>query len=328
MTSGFGTRLGLLALMGTLLFGLQAEGDVLGLVSEDYGGSLSNGCDYDWWYGCSVTSAGMLMGYYDRNGYGGLLYPDLVPGGVAEATAWSAWPDGQLARTAMASTGHQTDFYSAGTYGTNTGGGPGHGYGDSGDDLAGPHHSFDCLADFMGTSQDSYDGVNLNNVNGATSFWYSADGSRLTYTAIEAAGKQHYHDSGMYGMYEYVDYSGYDVSQLYNQYTDNYKTAGFTFDEYKAEIDAGRPVLIHVEGHTMFGYGYDDSGGQGLVTLNDTWTSGPHSMTWGGDYSGLGMRGVTVLELTGGVPEPGTLVGLVSMIPVGLAFYWRRRRKP
>ena len=30
--------------------------------------------NYDWWYGCSPTSAGMLMGYYDNNGYAGLNY--------------------------------------------------------------------------------------------------------------------------------------------------------------------------------------------------------------------------------------------------------------
>ena len=27
--------------------------------------------DYEWWYGCSPTAAGMLMGHYDINGYGG-----------------------------------------------------------------------------------------------------------------------------------------------------------------------------------------------------------------------------------------------------------------
>lgn len=76
----------------------------------------------------------------------------------------------------------------------------------------------------------------------------------------------------------------------------------------------------------MLGYGYNDTGQQ--VTLHDTWTSGPHYMTWGGSYSGDEMIMVTVLELTGGevVPEPTMLVGLASMIPAGL-FLWRRRRR-
>ena len=67
---------------------------------------------------------------------------------------------------------------------------------------------------------------------------------------------------------------------------------GFTFAQYKAEIDAGRPVLIHVEGHTMVGLGYDDTGS--TVYLHDTWDYATHSMTWGGTYSGMQQWGVTV----------------------------------
>ena len=39
---------------------------------------------YVWWYGCAPTSAGMMMGYYDQKGYGGLSYGNLVSGGTAE----------------------------------------------------------------------------------------------------------------------------------------------------------------------------------------------------------------------------------------------------
>jgi hypothetical protein len=153
----------------------------------------------------------------------------------------------------------------------------------------------------------------------------------MTYTGIYELGASTYNDSGMYGIYEYVDYSGYDVTQLYNQLTDNDHygnglSDSFTFEDYKNEIDAGRVVMVHIEGHSMLGYGYNDTGQ--LVTLHDTWTLGSHSMTWGGSYSGDEMTMVTVLELTGGevVPEPTMLVGLASMIPVGL-FLWRRRRR-
>ena len=45
---------------------------------------------YDWWYGCSPTSAGMMMGYYDIHGYAGQSYANLVPGGTAEN---STFPD-------------------------------------------------------------------------------------------------------------------------------------------------------------------------------------------------------------------------------------------
>lgn len=73
---------------------------------------------------------------------------------------------------------------------------------------------------------------------------------------------------------------GYTVTSCYNQYTDNYAEGGFTFDQYKAEIDAGRPVMIHLRGHTIVGVGYDDS--DQTVYLNDTWDYNTHTMTWGG----------------------------------------------
>ncbi len=322
MTDGFGARLALLAVVGVLLFGFQAEANVVSIVRDTYGVDLSNGGDYDWWYGCSPTSAGMMMGYYDRNGYGGLGYSNLVPGGVAEPETFVGPPTGwaALANNAIASSRHVSDYYSGG-------------YGASGDDVAGaPTGPLNCLADFMGTSQDSYLGYTLNNSNGATTWWYWSDGSKYTSADVYAGGPAKYHDSGMYGILEYVQYSGYDTTQLYNQRTDNMGlTYGFSFDDYKAEIDAGRVVLIHVTGHTMLGYGYNDTGNQ--VTLYDTWDPGPHYMTWGDAYVNpyydpLGMRGVTVLELTGGevVPEPTMLVGLASMIPAGL-FLWRRRRR-
>ena len=34
-------------------------------VSHLQGGSLTNTSNYDGWYGCAPTSAGMMMGYYD-----------------------------------------------------------------------------------------------------------------------------------------------------------------------------------------------------------------------------------------------------------------------
>jgi len=41
------------------------------------------------------------------------------------------------------------------------------GYGAKGDDVDPPYHNFNCLADFMGTSQDS-----VGNSNGAMTFYF------------------------------------------------------------------------------------------------------------------------------------------------------------
>jgi len=80
-----------------------------------------------------------------------------------------------------------------------------------------------------------------------------------------------------------------------------------------AEIDAGRPVMIQVSGHSMFGYGYGENS---TVYLYDTWTPGPHTMTWGGSYSGLMHYGVMVLTP---VPVPAAvLLGILGLSVVGI----------
>jgi hypothetical protein len=285
--------LSLALFFGTSIIACRVEGAV-----------LSNAPAYDWWYGCSPTSAGMMMGYYDINGYGGLRYDNLIPGGPAELSTFGN--SSALANQIIASSGHITDFYG--------GESPSDGLNKSGDDLAAPYHSFDSLADFMGTSQDS-----VGNSNGATTFWNFTDGSRLNYSDIASYGLNDY--SGMYGIYEYVTYAGYGVSTLYNQYTDNYKAGGFSLSDYQNEIDHGRVVMLQVTGHTLFGYGYEGD----TIYFHDTWHDDPHTMTWGTSYSGMDLYGVTVMELTGGtpVPEPGISILLGAGL-LGFAAYRRR----
>jgi len=307
-----------LAVMAAMLFlpvGVQAavvgsfDFDDKSVTGYSENGLLADTPDYDWWYGCSPTSAGMLMGYYDIHGYNGLRYDNLVAGGLAEFSTYGLDPWDALAHHAIASQGHVADFYSGG-------------YGASDDDLAGPFHQFNSLADFMGTSQDS-----AGNSNGSTTFWYYSDGSRLYAEEIYLSGSSYYDSSGMYGLWEYFQYSGYgdpdpyatDVN-LFNQYTDNVGlTYGFTFADYMAEIDSGRVVMLHVEGHSMLGYGYNPDG---TIVLYDTWNPGLHTMAWGGSYSGRELYGVTVFEPFGGteaaVPVPAAVWLLASGL-IGLA---------
>jgi len=247
---------------------------------------LANVPAFDWSYGCSPTSAAMISGYYDRTGYS-YMYTGPTNGGVMpmDNSAWGAGEcplsathigyDGRTIR------GHVEDYWIS--------------YGDPGPDpfiIGGwPEHTYgECLADYMGSNQSTY-GLG----DGGTWFWNYTDGSPLHYWEMPGYGLADY--SGMYGIYEFCDARGYAVDELYNQYILGWAspTNGFTYDQYKAEIDAGRPVMIHLRGHTVVGLGYDDSAN--LMYIHNTWWYGTETMTWGEPYYGLDHYGVTVVQL-------------------------------
>lgn len=290
------------------LFGVSsAIAAALPLSNHGEGSVLNNVPDYDWWYGCSPTSAGMMMAYYDINGYDGLLYDNLIPGGKAESSTFPSMP-GQwdyLAQAAIASPGHVRDFYFSGDN-------------RYGDDVGGTRHDFDSLADFMGTSQDS-----AGNANGWTTFWFYDGGFPVHAADIYAEGACYYESDGMFGMWEYFNYAGYGNGtpdgNFFSQYTDTHiGSNGFSFADYMAEIDEGRVVMIHVDEHSMLGYGYDET--DDTMYLYDTWSAGPHTMSWG-SYNGLQLYGVTCFTPTGGTsptPEPSTMLllgfGLISLV--------------
>ena len=265
--------------------------------------------DYNWWYGCSPTAAGMMMGYYDVNGYKGKSYSNLVPGGKAENETFSGRG---LVNDIIASQGHINDFYQGG-------------YQASGDDLPQPWHDFDSLADFMGTSQDAF-GLD----NGATNFRFNAYGKETTReTLLYFRGIDNQFNDGMLGMCDYIEHAGYKVNEAFNQLTDVYSSyGGFTFDDYIAEIDAGRPMILHVGdtsiGHSIYGYGYDYETGE--ILFHDTWTLGEKRFQWDGTYmTGYGewkLHSVSGIELAP-VPVPSSV--LLSSFGLSI-FGWLRRR--
>ena len=251
-----------------------------------------------WTYGCSATSAGMLFGYYDRTGYpnmytgptnGGLCpLSDLGQGidspieGACSIIATQNGFDGRQTN------GHVDDYWID--------------YEHEGPDpwkSGGIEHEWgDCTADYMGTNQWKWDfnldGTMDSNVDGATTYYYNTDGSIL-YDPIMGEQYGSPQTTLCHGIRLFAESRGYSVVSNYNQQTDNINSNGFSFNDYKAEINAFRPVLIHVQGHTMIGVGYDPE--TETIYLHDTWDNNVHSMIWGGSYASRELQAVTVFVL-------------------------------
>jgi len=252
--------------------------------------TLSNVPAFYWSYGCSATSAAMLFGYYDRIGYSN-IYTGSTNGGIMPldnstwgTTAYSSVTCGECPICAThdgidgrSGRGHVDDYWID--------------YDNMGPDPyqtnGWTEHSSDCTADFMGTNQAKY-----NNPDGATSFYYYMSGDPLY--DYDPSGDR----DGCHGLRLFAQSRGYTVLANYNQVIYEEATEsgkGFTYANFQSEIDAGRPVLIHVVGHTMLGYGYDTS--SNTIYIHDTWDYSNHSMTWDGTYDGMQHYGVTVFQM-------------------------------
>ena len=250
---------------------------------------------YDWVYGCSAVSGAMIAAYYDRNGYPN-LYTGPTNSGVApmDSSSWGSFSDGDETyplnpiiasrngldgRTSRGSIDNYWNYYGSTSdpYVTN----------------GWPQHTWTTIGDYMKTSQAAYE-----NSDGSTSFYnYTSSSLQLTCDELEDAG---YTRDGNFGRSQFYKAMGYTVEQCYNQRTDNKISGAFSFNDFKAQIDNGDPVMIHVVGHTMVGVGYDDS--SNTIYLHDTWDYSTHSMTWGGSYYGMEMNSVSILTLASSSP--------------------------
>jgi Peptidase_C39 like family len=263
---------------------------------------------FNWVFGCSSVSGAMIAGYYDRNGYPN-IYTGPTNGGLMPLnnSYWPTWSDGfstypnlplaasrqgidgRVARGSLDDYWVQYNSDSADPYLTN--GWSQHSWGDA-------------IGDYMKTSQSAY-----NNTDGATIF-YNLSGTSEPLTCAVMASYGISDEDGTYGRKLFYEARGYTVTDCYNQKTDNTVSGGFNFDQYKAEIDAGRPVMLNLEGHTIVGVGYDDS--TRTVYIHDTWDYSTHSMPWGGSYSGMQLLSVSIVNLQAVTP---TLTGLTISGP-------------
>jgi len=247
---------------------------------------------YSWVFGCSSVSGGMIAGYYDRSGWP-QMYLGPTDGGVMplDNSSWPRWTDvsgtsypscplvaskngvdGRTTRGSIDDYWIQYGSTDADPYITN--GWTQHSWGEA-------------IGDYMKTSQSAY-----GNVDGSTTFWGYTDGSKLTCDEMVAYG---FTNDGTVGRRLFYQAKGYTVTDCYSQRTDNIAAGGFSYQQFKAEIDAGRPVMLNLAGHTIVGVGYDDA--SSLVYIHDTWDYQTHTMTWGTSYVGLELRAVSIVNL-------------------------------
>ena len=242
---------------------------------------------FDWSFGCSATAAAMIAGYYDRAGYEN-MYTGPTNDGIMPLDN-TCWPDtiinGQLRHQCPLSAtsmgldgrttfGHVDDYW--------------YYYGSSMDPYFNnwDQHTYgDCTADFMGTNQYQ----NWRMIDAATYFYFDLSGAPVyDYTDCEPLNKD-----GCHGFKEFIESRDYHIlpygnySQTIHGYQGNIQ--GFTYDQFKSEIDAGRPVIIQITGHSMVGFGYNDDE-ENLVYIHDTWDHEMHTMVWGGIYGTYNME--------------------------------------
>jgi len=257
-------------------------------------GIIANFPSYSWVFGCSAVSGAMIAAYYDRG-----LYPNMytgpTSGGVMPITdtSWPTWSDGydtypnnpliasHNGIDGRTSKGSIDDYWIQ--YGSSTqdpyitGGWTQHSWGTA-------------IGDYMKTSQSAYD-----NTDGSTTFYnWTYSPNKLTCVDMVTNDISQY--DGTYGRKLFYEARGYTVTDCYNQKTDN-NGGGFTLANFKAEIDAGHPVLLNLAGHSIVGYGYNGS----TIYIRDTWDSDPsqtYTMTWGGSYSGMSLLSVSVVHLS------------------------------
>jgi YD repeat-containing protein len=251
---------------------------------------------FSWLYGCAAVSGAMIAGYYDRNGYPN-MYSGPTNGGVMpiDNSSWPSWSDGSVT--------YPSNPLVASRNGVD--GWEGHGSIDDSwvsylSSAADPYitnswtqHTFNsAIGDYMWTSQSAF-----GNVDGSTRFWnYNDYNGQLSCNILES----NLWADGTLGRKHFYEARGYTVTDCYNQKTDNTVAGGFSYAQFMAEIDAGRPVLLNLAGHSIVGVGYDAS--TNLVYIHDTWDYSTHSMTWGGSYSGMLLQSVSIVNLASNEP--------------------------
>jgi hypothetical protein len=273
----------------------------------------------EYMFGCTPTAVAMVLGYYDLYGYRGTGLPDMIEGEVdskSRGTDGNAYNmnafDTALGR-ATATESFVSRFHSSGGKETT----PSHElkYAFKSDRKTMNTDVWDCIADYLGTGQYWRGNDNLS-----TSITYCSleelydDDSTFEITAGSTTRTVRHIDTSMlYGLDLYVQSRGYAMDyEITGSYLVDVAGGSFTFADYMREIDAGRPVLISIQGHSMTGYGYNADTEE--IIFDDCYVSG-RRMTWGGTYrfdkADRKLQAVTVI----GINVNGSVDPAIKTIP-------------
>lgn len=271
--------------------------------------ALNNVPAYTWCYGAMPTSVAIMSAYYDNFG-APTVYTGAANGGVAPQTntEWNSQasqPDtdqcplaaSKLGVDGRATKGHGDDYWVE--------------YTDESDPYYGnwTQHSYiigqPCTADFMGSNQ----WYNWGNYDGWTTIFSTISGVS-NYIGAEALIPAQ--RDGIHGLRLFYESLGMTVDKNYTRTITGYDdpndspdmgpaVGGYEFSMYKASVDAGRPVLIQLEGHTLVGFGYDDTVTPATIYVRDCWDNQTgqtaHSMLWCGMYASMQMYAVSEIKL-------------------------------
>ena len=251
----------------------------------------------EYMYGCVPTAVGMLLGYYDLYGYRGTALSNVIDGTVAlksRGTDGNKYNmnefDTALGR-AIATKEYVYRFYSHDDIGTlstynytPTTPQDELPYSFAADGVSMNTSVWNCLADYLGTGQYWRGNGNLSTTNS-----YCSLEDLLGYSFVVSIddGTTHktidYQNTAMlYGLDLYVKDRGYSLDyEITGTYPVDVAGGKFTFEDYMAEIDAGRPVMVSIEGHAMIGYGYNADTRE--IIFDDCYNH-DQKMAWDGVY--------------------------------------------
>jgi len=274
----------------------------------------------EYMYGCTPTAVGMILGYYDLYGYRGADFSALIDGDVdlksrgTDGNAYNMDAFDTVLGRAIATEDYVYRFFSRGDIDVITGKKAGSYWTTSGEEELeysfvnggeGPELRTDvwnCIADYLGTGQVWRGADNLSTTisQDITLEEVLNYNMNITYIAGDIQRTVDWRYTNMlYGLYLYVESKGYSLDREITR-TRTVDAAGgdFTFEDYKAEIDAGRPVLISLEGHSMVGYGYNAETKE--IIFDDCYQA-DQRMVWGETYHysemDLPLQSITVIGL-------------------------------